>query len=251
MRVQKREDPFLTTNVHKEPAVVTFPAYRCCTQMMAVVSSSRAAVQRSTMRLFEAPSPVWTLLCCRLFKIVRFTNICSAVLRIKLPERSSNCRCLSALIFCQIRALTQKSSHRKKKPSVESFISSDQRSQFLLLSVPPWMFFFAWHLSLTDGSHESNSAQIKNLFFGCKATAYSPSVIVSAGIDNSNTPKTSFVCDEHPHPPETKGTERNEKLILLCPDKHVTMQQTSLPVCYKCTVKCALALFLLIMLLSS
>lgn len=60
------------------------------------------------------------------------------------------------------------------------------------------------------------------LFFTCEASAYSLHVIVSAGVDG-NTPKTSFVCDEHPHPPETKGTVRYEKLTLLCPDKHFIM----------------------------
>lgn len=53
----------------------------------------------------------------------------------------------------------------QKTPSVESFISSDQRSHFVLLIVPPLNVVFAWQSSWTDGIHESNRAQNVNLFF--------------------------------------------------------------------------------------
>ena len=196
VNVLSGRDPFLRANVHKGLAAATSPGYRCFSQ------TADAAVQRSTTTLFEVSPPLWTLLCCRLFKIFRFTNRCSAVLCIATPP-----------------------THPPTHPHV-----------------PPLNVSFAWQSALTHGSHKSNRAQIMNLFFGCKASAYSPSVIVSAGVDG-NTPKTSFVCDEHPHPPETKGTVRNEKLILLCPDKHVIRQQTSLPGCYKCTAKKRVSFF--------
>lgn len=83
-------------------------------------------------------------------------------------------------------------------------------------------------LLLTDGNLENFRATIMNLFFRFKAETYSPNVIVSPGVDG-NTQKISFICDEHPHPPETKGTVRYEELIMFWPNKHFIMQQTSFP----------------------
>lgn len=96
---------FVKTGVHKECAVVTSPGYGCCSQMMAVVSSCRAAVQRPTMSLFEALSPVWTLLCCLKSSDLLMVAVLCCVLH-SLRGRPT-AKYMSALIFCQIRALTQ------------------------------------------------------------------------------------------------------------------------------------------------
>jgi len=83
--------------------------------------------------------------------------------------------------------------------------------------------------SLTDGVHKNVMAALSDvLIFTFKASPYSPTVIVSAGGDG-NTQKIQFVCDEHPHPPETKGTVTYEKLIILYPNKDHIMRQRSHP----------------------
>lgn len=59
--------------------------------------------------------------------------------------------------------------------------------------------------SLSDGARQYAPAAF--LIFSVKASPCSNSVIVSAGVDGK-TQKIQFVCDENPHPPETKGAVR-------------------------------------------
>ena len=97
--------------------------------------------------------------------------------------------------------------------------------------------FWGFHSTLPKRCRSKNNEQ--NRFFVSRGMGHMTAQIPNVSVcfpdfspmvllfvftgEDCNTQKISFVCDEHHHPPETKGTVRYQKLIISCPSKHFIM----------------------------